>query len=216
MYCTVDRKGTGALYPRDGRARDFVNFRENIYASRARRGRAVLKGPRPDLTMTGRKSKFGLRHDINLIESYVMTKSEFWFSMIPPKISGKNIRSFVQLNSTVDRSILLVGNNLVLNLSDPLVYTQLRAVYTSKTFQNKCFILFNYWKSVTPRAPHRGSREPSQGLDSTCCYLYWLLRYMYDSTDSCTRRFLSYAPRNPPAAGLHNRTPVFILLLSWK
>ena len=65
MYCTVDRKGTGALCPRDGRARDFVNFRENIYASRARRGRAVLEGPRPDLTMTGRKSKFGLRHDIN-------------------------------------------------------------------------------------------------------------------------------------------------------
>ena len=77
MYCTVDLKETGALRPRGGRARDFVNFRKNIYASCARRGLAVLKGPRPDLTMTGRKSKFGLRHDINLIKSYVMTKSEF-------------------------------------------------------------------------------------------------------------------------------------------
>ena len=56
------------------------------------------------------------------------------------------------------------------------MYTQLRAVYTSKTFQNKCFTLFNYWKSVTPRAPHLGSPRPSQRLDSTCCYLYRQLR----------------------------------------
>ena len=35
-YCRVDRKGTGASHPRGGRARDFVNFREKNYASRAR------------------------------------------------------------------------------------------------------------------------------------------------------------------------------------
>jgi hypothetical protein len=53
IYCRIDWKGTGASRPRGGRARDFVNFRGKIRASRARRGRAGLKGPRPDLTMTG-------------------------------------------------------------------------------------------------------------------------------------------------------------------
>jgi hypothetical protein len=48
-----------------------------------------------------RKSKFGLRHAIELIELYCMTKSEFWFSMIPPSTSYSNNHSFVLLNSTV-------------------------------------------------------------------------------------------------------------------
>ena len=63
------------------------------------------------------------------------------------------------------------------------MYTQLRAVYTSKTFQNKCFTLFNYWKSVTHRAPHLGSPRPSQRLDSTCCYLYRQLRTEHMTCD---------------------------------
>ena len=39
-----------------------------------------------------RKSKFGLRHDISLILLYVMTKSKFWFSMIPPSNRDRNVR----------------------------------------------------------------------------------------------------------------------------
>jgi hypothetical protein len=34
LYCKLDREKTGASRPRGGRARDFVNFRENIHASR--------------------------------------------------------------------------------------------------------------------------------------------------------------------------------------
>ena len=41
-YCILDRYGTGASGPRGGCARDFVNFRKKIHASRARRGRARL------------------------------------------------------------------------------------------------------------------------------------------------------------------------------
>jgi hypothetical protein len=54
-YCKLDRDKTGASGPRGGCARDFVNFRgKKSCIARARRGRAGLKGPRPDLTMTGR------------------------------------------------------------------------------------------------------------------------------------------------------------------
>ena len=52
-----------------------------------------------------RKSKFGLRHGIKLIELYAMTKSEFGFSTIPPRTSGGNVRSSVPLNSTVGLGI---------------------------------------------------------------------------------------------------------------
>ena len=48
-----------------------------------------------------RKSKFGLRHAINLNQLYCMTKSEFWFSMIPPRTRSSNVRSSVLLNFTV-------------------------------------------------------------------------------------------------------------------
>ena len=53
-YCRIDRDETGASGPRGGCARDFVKFRKKLCIARARRGRAGLKGPRPDLTMTGR------------------------------------------------------------------------------------------------------------------------------------------------------------------
>ena len=87
-YCRVDRNGTGASDPRGGFARDFVNFRrKKNHAARARRGRAreTVYPPRiriPDVAAAGsqscdRKSKFGLRHAIKLIELYCMTKSEF-------------------------------------------------------------------------------------------------------------------------------------------
>ena len=76
LYCRVDRDKTGASGPRGGCARDFVNFREKIHASRARRGRAGLTvyPPRiqiPDVAAASsqscdRKSKFGLRHAIKL------------------------------------------------------------------------------------------------------------------------------------------------------
>jgi hypothetical protein len=36
LYCRVDRNKSGASGPRGGCARDFVNFREKIHASRAR------------------------------------------------------------------------------------------------------------------------------------------------------------------------------------
>ena len=36
VYCKLDWDGTGALGTRSGRARDFVNFRKKIHASRAR------------------------------------------------------------------------------------------------------------------------------------------------------------------------------------
>jgi hypothetical protein len=36
LYCTVDWNGTGTSGPRGGCARDFVNFRKKIHASRAR------------------------------------------------------------------------------------------------------------------------------------------------------------------------------------
>ena len=36
-----------------------------------------------------------------------MTKSEFWFSMIRPRTSGRNVRSSVPLNSTVCTNLLL-------------------------------------------------------------------------------------------------------------
>jgi hypothetical protein len=42
-----------------------------------------------------RKSKFGFRHDIRLIYLYVMTKSEFWFSMIPPSNRDRRVRSWL-------------------------------------------------------------------------------------------------------------------------
>ena len=38
-----------------------------------------------------RKSKFGLRHAIKLLELYCMTKSEFWFSIAWPRTSGRNV-----------------------------------------------------------------------------------------------------------------------------
>jgi hypothetical protein len=38
-----------------------------------------------------RKSKIGLRHRIKLIELYTVTKSEFWFSMIPPSYTRGNV-----------------------------------------------------------------------------------------------------------------------------
>jgi hypothetical protein len=50
-----------------------------------------------------RKSKFGLRHRIKLNSLYTVTKSEFWFSMIPPSYRGCNLRSFVPLKFTVTR-----------------------------------------------------------------------------------------------------------------
>jgi hypothetical protein len=36
VYCKLDRDETGASGPRGGCARDFVNFRDKIHASRAR------------------------------------------------------------------------------------------------------------------------------------------------------------------------------------
>ena len=75
-YCILDRYKTGASGPRGGRARDFVNFREKNYASRARRGRAGLTVYPPRIQIAEiaariagpdhRKSKFGLCHDIKL------------------------------------------------------------------------------------------------------------------------------------------------------
>ena len=54
-YCTSGRQEITAWFPRSVHARDFVNFRKkNSCIARARCGRAGLKGPRPDLTMTGR------------------------------------------------------------------------------------------------------------------------------------------------------------------
>ena len=38
-YCKLDREETGAWRPRGARARNFVNFRGGIHASRARRAR---------------------------------------------------------------------------------------------------------------------------------------------------------------------------------
>ena len=54
-----------------------------------------------------RKSKFGLRHDIKLIELYVMTKSEFGFSTIRLSKRSHNVPSSVPLNSTVHLFILV-------------------------------------------------------------------------------------------------------------
>ena len=81
LYCRVDRDKTGASGPRGGCARDFVNFRKKIHASRARRGRAGLTVYPPRVQIRDvassiarpdhRKSKFKLRHDIKLIELYV-------------------------------------------------------------------------------------------------------------------------------------------------
>ena len=88
LYCRVDRDKTGASGPRGGCARDFVNFRgKNSCIARARRARAAVYRPWiriPDVAATSsqscdRKSKFGLRHAIKLIELYYMTKSEFDF-----------------------------------------------------------------------------------------------------------------------------------------
>ena len=87
-YCRVDRNGTGASDPRGGYARDFVNFREkNSCIPRARRGRAreTVYPPRIQIRDVAariarpdhRKSKFGLRHAIKLIELYGVTKSKF-------------------------------------------------------------------------------------------------------------------------------------------
>ena len=76
VYCRVDQNGTGASGPRGGCARDFVNFRKKIHASRARRGRSRLTVYPPRIQIANvsaplarpdhRKSKFGLRHDIKL------------------------------------------------------------------------------------------------------------------------------------------------------
>ena len=41
------------------------------------------------------KSTFGLRHAINLIELYCMTKSKLWFSMIPPSTSCLSFQSSI-------------------------------------------------------------------------------------------------------------------------
>ena len=85
--------------------------------ARARRGRARLTvyPPRiqiaeiaaPSSQSCDRKSKFGLRHAIKLIELYCMTKSEFWFSMIPPRTRSRNFRSSVPLNSTVFQNTMV-------------------------------------------------------------------------------------------------------------
>ena len=90
-YCRVDRNKTGASGPRGGCARDFVNFRgKNSCIARARRGRARKTVYPPMIQIADvvidssqscdRKSKFGLRHAIKLIEIYGVTKSEFGFS----------------------------------------------------------------------------------------------------------------------------------------
>ena len=70
----------------------FRKVSKKNYASRARGAAARVWRdhdriwPWPDVATSlarwdHRKSKFGLRHDIKLIEIYVMTKSEFWFSI---------------------------------------------------------------------------------------------------------------------------------------
>jgi hypothetical protein len=69
-------------------ARDLVNFRKKKFMHRrARRARAGLTVYPPWIQIRDvaaaraqsydRKSKFGLRHGIKLIELYAMTKSEF-------------------------------------------------------------------------------------------------------------------------------------------
>ena len=85
--------------------------KKNSCIARARRGHAGLTVYPPMIQIADvvidssqscdRKSKFGLRHGIKLTELYAMTKSEFWFSMIPPRTSDHNVRSFVPVNSTV-------------------------------------------------------------------------------------------------------------------
>ena len=95
------------MSPHHARAWDFVNVRKKIHASHARRARGSLTVHPPWIQIRDvsaarsrscdRKSKFGLRHAIKLNQLYCMTKSEFWFSMIPPSTSGGNIRSFVLL-----------------------------------------------------------------------------------------------------------------------
>jgi hypothetical protein len=90
-YCRVDREGTGAPHPRGVIARDFVIFRGKISCiARARHARAGLTvyppwiqirdvaAPSSRSGSCDRKSKFGLRHAIKLIDPvYCMTKSEF-------------------------------------------------------------------------------------------------------------------------------------------
>jgi hypothetical protein len=90
VYCRVDRNGTGASGPRGDCKRDFVNFRGKHYASRAR-GAAVRVWQ-----FTLPRSKY-----YSYFELYSMTKSEFWFSMIPPSYRSRNVPSSVLLNSTV-------------------------------------------------------------------------------------------------------------------
>jgi hypothetical protein len=112
VYCKLDRDGTGASNPRSGCARDFVNFRKkNSCIARARCGRAGLTVNPPRIQMgdvaaarthsCDRNSKFGLRHAIKLNYLYCMTKSEFWFSMIPPITRSGNVPSSIPLNLTV-------------------------------------------------------------------------------------------------------------------
>jgi hypothetical protein len=79
--------------------------------ARPRRGRAGLTVYPPMIQIRDvapasyqwcdRKSKFGLRHAIKLNMLYCITKSEFWFSMIPPRTRGSNVASSVLLNYTV-------------------------------------------------------------------------------------------------------------------
>jgi hypothetical protein len=62
-----------------------------------------------------RKSKFGLRYRIKLIDLYTVTKSEFWFSIIPPRTRGINIRSFFY-SSLQYINLGTAHTNVILNL----------------------------------------------------------------------------------------------------
>jgi hypothetical protein len=91
--------------PRGARARDFVNFL-HACSPRGARVRLTVYPPLGDVAAASsrscdRKSKFGLRHAIKLMELYCVTESEFWFSMIPPSKRIHNVPSFVLPNLTV-------------------------------------------------------------------------------------------------------------------
>jgi hypothetical protein len=78
LYCELDWDKTGALRPRGGRARDFVNLQQQKKSCipRARRPLAGLTVYPPQIQIRDvaiplarrdhRKSKFGLRHAIKL------------------------------------------------------------------------------------------------------------------------------------------------------
>ena len=85
--------------------RDWIRIRD-----------VVVNFPQPDY----RKSKFGLCHAIKQIELYCMTKSEFWFSMIPPSRNDHNFLSSVFPNYTVPGSYY---SNYYLPLGLPWCYS---------------------------------------------------------------------------------------------